>query len=170
MPCHALRFSMHMFRWKTLWQHFVRLVARLAAVWMFRIRSFGHESIPSDGAGLVLSNHQSNLDPLLIGLCSPRGFHYVARESLFRNRVLAWLMRSLDGFPIDREGTGISGLKETLRRLKHGQVVVLFPEGTRTRDGEVQPIKPGFCGWRGVPACRFIRWASTVRSRPGPDN
>ena len=70
--------------------------------------------------------------------------NYVARETLFRLPLLAPLMRFLDAFPIDREGSGLSGLKETLRRLKRGELVLIFPEGTRTTDGEVAPLKPGF--------------------------
>lgn len=136
---------MQKLHWKSIWHAFVRFLARLASLFMFRIRSFGHEVIPARGPGLLLSNHQSNLDPVLIGLATTRGLNYMARETLFRHRALGWLMRSLDGFPIDREGTGLGGVKETLRRLKQGQIVVLFPEGTRSRDGQVQAIKPGFC-------------------------
>jgi 1-acyl-sn-glycerol-3-phosphate acyltransferase len=69
----------------------------------------------------------------------------LARDTLFGFAPFRWLINSLDAIPIDREGSGLSGLKETLRRLKRGEMVLLFPEGTRTRDGEVAPLKPGFC-------------------------
>lgn len=92
-----------------------------------------------------MSNHQSNLDPVIIGLCCNRRLNYVARQTLLTFAPLRWLLNSLDTIPIDRDGIGLSGLKETLRRLKRGELVLLFPEGTRTRDGEVQAIKPGFC-------------------------
>ena len=126
------------------WEAVLRFCARLAAVGMFKIRCQGRQYVPETGGALMLSNHQSNLDPILIGLSCNRGLNYVARQTLFRFRPLAWLMTSAGGFPIDREGGGLAGLKETLRRLKQGRIVVLFPEGTRTRDGEVQPLKPGF--------------------------
>ncbi len=126
------------------WEAVLRLCARLAAVGMFKIRCGGRQYVPDRGAALMLSNHQSNLDPILIGLSCDRGLNYVARKTLFRFRPLAWLMTSAGGFPIDREGGGLGGLKETLRRLKQGRIVVLFPEGTRTSDGEVHPLKPGF--------------------------
>jgi 1-acyl-sn-glycerol-3-phosphate acyltransferase len=70
--------------------------------------------------------------------------NYVARESLFRLAPFRWLIRSVDAIPIDREGVGLNGIKESLRRLKRGEIVVIFPEGTRTRDGEVGHFKPGF--------------------------
>jgi len=92
-----------------------------------------------------MSNHQSNLDPVIIGLCCERRLNYVARQTLLTFAPLRWLLNSLDTIPIDRDGIGLGGLKETLRRLKRGELVLLFPEGTRTRDGEVQAIKPGFC-------------------------
>src|SRR5262249_12698938 len=102
------------------------------------------DRVPATGGGLMLSNHQSNLDPLVIGLSSDRRLNYVARQTLFRFKPLAWLMSSVDAIPIDREGTGLGGLKETLKRIKRGEVVLLFPEGTRTPDGEVRAMKPGF--------------------------
>jgi 1-acyl-sn-glycerol-3-phosphate acyltransferase len=92
----------------------------------------------------VLSNHQSHFDPVLIGLACDRRLNYLARKTLFGFAPFRWLIESLDAIPIDREGLGLEGLKETLRRLKRGEMVLIFPEGTRTRDGEVAPFKPGF--------------------------
>jgi 1-acyl-sn-glycerol-3-phosphate acyltransferase len=70
--------------------------------------------------------------------------NYLARDTLFRVPILSQLITFLDAIPIDREGGGLAGLKETLRRLKAGELVLIFPEGTRTHDGEVAPLKPGF--------------------------
>lgn len=92
-----------------------------------------------------MSNHQSNMDPVLVGLAAKRRLNYLARETLFGFAPFRWLIQSLDAIAIDREGLGLSGLKETLRRLKRGELVLMFPEGTRTRDGEFAPLKPGFC-------------------------
>lgn len=128
-----------------LWQAFLKFLARLTAVTVFHIRRRGERLMPPTGGGLVMSNHQSNLDPVIIGLCCERRLNYVARQTLLTFAPLRWLLNSLDAIPIDRDGIGLGGLKETLRRLKRGELVLLFPEGTRTRDGEVQSIKPGFC-------------------------
>ncbi len=127
------------------WQAFLKFTCRLGAVCAFNIRCHGREKVPHAGGGLMLSNHQSNLDPVLVGLASDRRLNYVARKSLFKFAPFRWLINSLDAIAIDREGTGLEGLKETLKRLKRGEIVLLFPEGTRTPDGEVHPIKPGFC-------------------------
>jgi 1-acyl-sn-glycerol-3-phosphate acyltransferase len=71
--------------------------------------------------------------------------NFLARQSLFVFPPLRWLITSLDAIPIDREGSGLGGLKETLKRLKRAELVLMFPEGTRTPNGEVRPFKPGFC-------------------------
>jgi 1-acyl-sn-glycerol-3-phosphate acyltransferase len=127
-----------------LWYEMVRRALRLLAFPLYRIRVSGLENLPQSGGALLLANHQSHLDPPLIGMMIPRPISYVARETLFRNRAFGAFMRSVGAFPLDREGTGIGGLKETLRRLRRGEIVLLFPEGTRSRDGELQPLKPGF--------------------------
>jgi 1-acyl-sn-glycerol-3-phosphate acyltransferase len=71
--------------------------------------------------------------------------NYLARETLFHSRTLAWLIDLYDGIPIQRDGLGLSGLKETLRRLRRGEMVLVFPEGTRSWDGQLGPLKPGIC-------------------------
>lgn len=70
--------------------------------------------------------------------------NYLARHTLFGFAPFRWLIRSLDAIPIDRDGIGLSGIKESLRRLKRGEMVLVFPEGTRTADGDIQPFRPGF--------------------------
>jgi 1-acyl-sn-glycerol-3-phosphate acyltransferase len=129
---------------KRLWYDFLRVVCRVLGVAVFRIRVFGREHIPAGGGVLVVSNHQSHLDPILVGLACDRRLNFVARDTLFRFAPFAWLMMSLDAIPIDREGTGLGGLKESLRRLKDEEMLLIFPEGTRTRDGEVGMLKSGF--------------------------
>jgi 1-acyl-sn-glycerol-3-phosphate acyltransferase len=115
------------------------------AVLLFQIRCEGRNLVPRQGGVLVLSNHQSHFDPILVGLACDRRLNYLARQTLFRFQPFVWLINSLDAIPIDREGLGMSGLKETLRRLKREEMVLMFPEGTRTHTGEVGAIKPGFC-------------------------
>ena len=122
----------------------LRVLARTVGVWLFGLRVAGRENWPAEGGGLICANHQSMFDPPLVGLTCPRRMNYLARDTLFRVPGLAQLIAFLDAIPIDREGGGLAGLKETLKRLKAGELVLIFPEGTRTHDGEVAPLKPGF--------------------------
>ena len=129
---------------KHLWYEVLHVICRLGAVVLFRTRVAGRQHLPATGGALVLANHQSQLDPVLVGLASDRRLNYLARQTLFRFAPFRWLIQSFDAIPIDREGIGLGGLKETLKRLKRGELVLIFPEGTRTCDGEVAPLKPGF--------------------------
>ncbi|WP_425614295.1 lysophospholipid acyltransferase family protein [Anatilimnocola sp. NA78] len=122
-----------------------RTFARLCGIVLYRVRWQGAQNFPKEGGALICSNHQSYFDPVLVGLSCDRRMNYLARDTLFKSRILAPLIRFLDAIPIDREGGGLAGLKETLRRLKAGEQVLIFPEGTRSEDGEVLPLKPGFC-------------------------
>ena len=109
----------------------------------FRFRWSGAENVPADGPVLIASNHQSHLDPALIGIACPRQLRFLARHTLFF-WPLGWLIRSLGAVPIDRT-SGRGGIKATLKLLKEGEPVLVFPEGTRTRDGALQPLHAGFC-------------------------
>jgi 1-acyl-sn-glycerol-3-phosphate acyltransferase len=120
-----------------------RWLARLVAVGLYGLRVAGREHWPAAGGALICANHQSVFDPPLVGLTCPRRLHYLARQTLFDVPILAPVIRFFDAIPIDRDGMGLAGLKETLRRVQAGEMVLLFPEGTRTRDGEVGPLKPG---------------------------
>jgi 1-acyl-sn-glycerol-3-phosphate acyltransferase len=140
-------------------------------------RVTGHPDFPRAGGVLLVANHASFLDVFVLGVSLRRPLNYVARSTLFVPG-LGYLMRSVGGFPIQREGMGASGMKETLRRLRSGGVVALFPEGTRTRDGELGPLKPGIAvlvARAGVPvvpagmAGTFEAWPrSRLLPRPHP--
>jgi len=130
--------------WKIVWYEFLRRVVQLVAVLFYHVRHYGVRRIPAAGGVLVVANHQSHFDPPLVGMASPRRMNYLARETLFRFGPFRWLIQSLDAIPIDREGLGLNGIKESLRRLKRGEMVLIFPEGTRTSDGRIQPFRPGF--------------------------
>lgn len=96
-----------------------------------------------DGA-LLLINHQSMLDPMLVGVALNRPVSFLARDSLFRIPVIGWVLRNAYVMPINRDSASTASVREMVRRLKHGFLVGIFPEGTRTHDGEVGKIKPGF--------------------------
>lgn len=109
----------------------------------FRWRVFNPERVPRKGPVILACNHASFLDPPLVGAGVKRGINYLARESLFRFPGVGWLLRHWNSVPVDREGGGAKGLKAILDRLLDGGAIILFPEGTRTRDGKLQPARSG---------------------------
>lgn len=106
------------------------------------IRATGRDEFPKSGGVLLISNHLSYYDVFVLGLLHKRMLNYVARSTLFVPGLAA-VIRSVGGFPIQRDGMGASGLKETLKRLRGGSIVTFFPEGTRSADGTLGPLKPG---------------------------
>ena len=122
----------------------IHTLCRLVGVLGFGVRVFDRDNAPRDGAALVCANHQSFFDPVLVGLALDVRLNYLARKNLFEVPGLKQLIEFLDAIPIDRDGPGLAGLRETMKRLKRGEQVLIFPEGTRTRDGEVAALKSGF--------------------------
>ena len=116
---------------------------RMAYATYFRWRVFNPERVPNTGPVILASNHASFLDPPLVGAGLKRGINYLARESLFRYPGIGALLRSWQSVPVDRDGGGAAGLKAILERLLAGGGIILFPEGTRTRDGQLQPARSG---------------------------
>ena len=109
----------------------------------FRWRVFNPERVPLQGPVILASNHASFLDPPLVGSGLKRDINYLARDTLFRFPGVGWLLRQWNSVPVDREGGGAAGLKAILERLLAGGAIILFPEGTRTKDGKLQPARSG---------------------------
>jgi 1-acyl-sn-glycerol-3-phosphate acyltransferase len=109
----------------------------------FRLRVTGRQNIPRRGAILFIANHQSFLDPVAIGLAIRRHVHYLARKTLFGNPVFGGWLRIVNCVPIDQEGVGKEGIRNILGRLEAGYPVLVFPEGERSEDGRMQPLRPG---------------------------
>ncbi|MFN3467941.1 MAG: lysophospholipid acyltransferase family protein, partial [Candidatus Brocadiales bacterium] len=106
--------------------------------------AYGRENIPCRGGVLIVSNHQSYMDPLLIGVGLQRQIHIMARQSLFyKNILFRWLIESLNAFPLKDGGRDTGGLKEAIKRLASGNIVLVFPEGTRTWDGAIGELHSG---------------------------
>jgi 1-acyl-sn-glycerol-3-phosphate acyltransferase len=108
--------------------------------WSFR--ATGRSNVPRTGPVLLLANHQSVLDPIILDMASPRPLSFLARHNVFRPGVVGRVLRYYGGIPIDR-GHGKDGLRAVIDVLDSGEAVVVFPEGERTRDGAVQPLKAG---------------------------
>lgn len=131
--------------WHRIGYAVTRVAARLFFVIAFHFRCLGRHHFPSAEGALICANHQSHFDPMLVGLVCDRRMSYLARKSLFRNPAFSYLLRFYGAIPLDREGTGLGGLKESLKRLRKGEMVLIFPEGTRSEDGRIQPLQAGFC-------------------------
>jgi 1-acyl-sn-glycerol-3-phosphate acyltransferase len=116
---------------------------RLLYATYFRWRVCNPERVPLSGPVILASNHASYLDPPLVGAGIHRGINYLARDTLFRFPGIGWLLRKWNSVPVDRDGGGAAGLKAILDRLLAGGAIILFPEGTRSRDGNLQPARSG---------------------------
>jgi 1-acyl-sn-glycerol-3-phosphate acyltransferase len=119
------------------------LFAMSAMTLGFSLRTQGRNNIPRTGPAILFANHQSYLDPILVGLSTRRHLCFLARKTLFCNRVFTWLIRTLNAVPIDQEGVGRQGIQAILDQLRLGQAVAVFPEGERTPDGVTHALKPG---------------------------
>jgi 1-acyl-sn-glycerol-3-phosphate acyltransferase len=126
-----------------LYWRFCRFWLRWQTVLQFKVRLHGIRHVPVEGPVVLVCNHQSFMDPVLVTMALPRESCYMARESLWHNRFFGWLIESLNAFPVKRNTADIGAIKESLRRLKHGMSLVVFPEGTRTPDGRIHPMLPG---------------------------
>jgi 1-acyl-sn-glycerol-3-phosphate acyltransferase len=119
------------------------LSGRLLYSTYFRWRVLHPEHVPRTGPVILAANHASYMDPPLVGCGLPRVLNYLARENLFKYPVAGWFLRQLGSVPVDRDGGGAAGLRAIISRLEAGGVILLFPEGTRTHDGRLQPARSG---------------------------
>lgn len=120
-----------------------RRLFREIARGFFDFRIVNEEGLNFAGAALVASNHVSFLDPPFIGQAFPEAIHFFARKTLFSHPQVGAVLRSWQAIPIDRDRPDPSSLKGTLRVLKSGGKVLVFPEGTRSEDGTLQSAEPG---------------------------
>ncbi|KAF0180120.1 MAG: Phospholipid/glycerol acyltransferase [Limisphaerales bacterium] len=119
------------------------LFARAVFALYHRWRVFNAERVPLTGPVILAANHASFIDPPLIGSGLHRPINYLTRDSLFRFPGFGWYLRTLHCVPVDRDGAGAAGLRAILDRLLNGGAIILFPEGTRTSDGNLQPARSG---------------------------
>ena len=133
---------------------------------LFHLKVKGAENLPEGGGCIIACNHISYLDPPLLGFATGRELYYLAKEGLFDevNKLFTWLIITYNAIPLRRGGVDISVIKRVFRLLRRGEVLVLFPEGTRSKSGRLLSPKPGlgFIAWRAnvpvIPA--YIRGAN----------
>jgi 1-acyl-sn-glycerol-3-phosphate acyltransferase len=128
---------MNFYYW--LGYHLSRLVGRLC----FRFHVIHPERMLQKGSVILAMNHQSYLDPPLAGTTCDRAVYFLARRTLLDVPLLRWLLPKLNVIPVNQEGIDRSALKSLIRVLKAGNATLVFPEGSRTVDGSLQPAEPG---------------------------
>jgi 1-acyl-sn-glycerol-3-phosphate acyltransferase len=120
------------------------IVSRALGVSVFGVRTRFAEPLPERGGLIMLSSHQSHLDPLLLGLACDRRLSSLARSSLYTFKPFGFIITALDAVPIDRNASAVAAMKTVIKRLEDGAAVIIFPEGTRTATGRLGEIKSGF--------------------------
>ncbi|MCE5203218.1 MAG: 1-acyl-sn-glycerol-3-phosphate acyltransferase [Actinomycetia bacterium] len=98
---------------------------------LFRVREYGRKNVPARGGAVLAGNHRSYMDPVLLWCVSPRFVHFMAKRELFERGLVAWALPRLWAFPVEREGADRAALAQADAFLKKGELVGIFPEGSR---------------------------------------
>jgi 1-acyl-sn-glycerol-3-phosphate acyltransferase len=118
-------------------------LCRLFGIILFDLRASGIENVPKQGGVLIVANHQSFLDPAMLGAKVKRPMSFLAKSELFTNKIFGGMIRAVNAFPV-RQGEGdVGAVRETIKRLQEGHILVMFPEGGRCEDGEIAPLQTG---------------------------
>ena len=118
-------------------------LAKLLARLFFRMRVVHPERMIESGPLILAVNHASYFDPPLAGICSRRAIYFLARKNLLEWPFFGPLFPQMNVIPVERDGNDMSALREVIKKIKDGNGVLLFPEGTRSRDGNLQPARAG---------------------------
>jgi len=127
----------------TLWYQFCRGIYRLYFRLYHRGTIRNRDRLPSEGGVILAANHVSFIDPPLFGAACRREAFFMARDTSFRHPLANWILRSWNCVPIKREGGDIGAMRAALRMLGEGKAVLMFPEGTRSKDGQLQEARAG---------------------------
>lgn len=125
-----------------LWKY-LQILARVLTTNLFDLKVYGLENVPQTGGVLLAANHQSYLDPVLVAVRLRRPVSFMAKSELFENPYFGWFIRALHAYPV-RQGEGdIGAIRQAIQRLNDGYALNVYPEGTRTEDGKIQPLEKG---------------------------
>lgn len=120
----------------------VRFIAFVLFKLFFSLKVLGRNNLPKKTGYIIVSNHTSFLDPIILGIGVPIKVKFIARDTLFRNPLFSWLIKQLGAFPIRRGFNDFAAIKKAIKFLKTGNATVMFPQGTRSSD-EIKNVKAG---------------------------
>lgn len=126
----------------TFWK-FCQAVLRILTTVLFDLKVYGKQNVPVRGGALLLTNHQSFLDPALLGVQLHRPISYMAKSELFEIPIFGGAIRAVHAFPVKQGRGDVGAIKQTINRLHEGHLLNIFPEGSRTENGEIGPIQSG---------------------------
>ncbi|MFA5779316.1 MAG: lysophospholipid acyltransferase family protein [Elusimicrobiota bacterium] len=119
------------------------LISKIIFSTVYRREITGLENLPKNGPYILAANHQSYADPPLVGSCIKKKIYYIAKKELFRIPVFGWFIKKMNAFPVDREVADAGALKNALKILQSGNILLVFPEGTRYKPGKIRKLKNG---------------------------
>lgn len=123
--------------------HFLHIIARPFLKSLFKFQVFGAENVPSTGGVLLMSNHASYIDPVFMGAAVDRGLYYMARSTLFKPGLIEWLLLNMNAFPVHLGVPDRRAIRRALQLLADGNLLLIFPEGTRSVDGTLGKARAG---------------------------
>lgn len=110
---------------------------------MYRVDVKGKENIPTGRGFILCSNHAHNFDPILVSIAMPGDIYWMGKKELVSVPVIGWIVKKLNMVPVDRDTVELSTIKTSLRVLKDGNTLGIFPEGTRVKEMDIENAKPG---------------------------
>jgi len=126
-----------------MFYYVARAICWLLLKIFWRVEVKGIDNIPKNGGLILASNHVSYLDPIVLGISIKRKIYFIAKKEAFNNFFGSLLLHNLNAFPVDRGKTDILAFKKAINILKEGKILGIFPEGTRSSNGELQELKIG---------------------------
>jgi 1-acyl-sn-glycerol-3-phosphate acyltransferase len=115
--------------------HFLHVLVRPFFSSLFKFQVFGAKNIPNNGGVLLMTNHVSFVDPIFLGAAVNRNLRYMARSTLFKPGIIEWFLLNMSAFPVNRGAPDRRAIRQALKFLEDGELLNIFPEGTRSHDG-----------------------------------
>lgn len=121
----------------------VKAIVKLYFKIVYKVRLEGEENLPETGGAVVIANHSTLKDPVILFCFLKRPVAFMAKEELFENKILAFILKKANAFPVNREKSDLKAVKTAIRTLKKGGLVGIFPQGTRVKEADAAQAKEG---------------------------